>query len=62
MPKVEWALHRMPQNPDNYELGFRNLTKDEAGKMLLTLAEIQRSRGEAIDPAVVANAREIDLD
>lgn len=49
MAKLEWALAALPESPELYELGFRNVTKDEAERLLLTFAGIQRSRGEAAE-------------
>jgi len=50
MPKIEWALHKQPENPQLYTLSMRNVRKDEAARLLMTFAEIQRERGEANPP------------
>lgn len=46
MTKLEWAIHRLPENPSLFGVGFRQLTQAETEKLLLTFAEIQASRGD----------------
>ena len=48
LPEIEHSITRQATTDRRGQitLGFRNLTSDEAARMLLVLAEIQRDRAE----------------
>lgn len=45
--EIAYAIHKDDENPNRVELGFKNLTKNEAKILLLVLNQLQKSRSLA---------------
>lgn len=44
---IAWAIHKDNENKTRFKVGFKNLTKDEATELLLTLDRLQQGRANA---------------